>query len=86
MIDNEITHEILDNIIIEAINTIRFKKKRPDVSSTFEYYNKESRNSNITSTLVNTNLNTVTINGKLEIKYPYALESCKSKRPLSTQS
>ena len=29
MIDNEITHEILDNIIIEAINAIRRKKKDP---------------------------------------------------------
>ena len=47
-IDNEITHETLDNIIIEAINTIRLKK-RPDVNSIFEYLYKELHNSNITS-------------------------------------
>ena len=41
MIDNEITHGTLDNIIIEAINTIRRNKKRPDVNSIFEYLNKE---------------------------------------------
>ena len=41
MIDNEITHGALDNIIIEAINTIRRNKKRPDVNSIFEYLNKE---------------------------------------------
>ena len=41
MIDNEITHGKLDNIIIEAINTIRRNKKRPDVNSIFEYLNKE---------------------------------------------
>ena len=41
MIDNEITHGTLDNIIIEAINTIRRNKKRPNVNSIFEYLNKE---------------------------------------------
>ena len=41
MIDNEITHGKLDNIIIEAINTIRRNKERPDVNSIFEYLNKE---------------------------------------------
>ena len=41
MTDNEITHGKLDNIIIEAINTIRRNKKRPDVNSIFEYLNKE---------------------------------------------
>ena len=39
MIDNETTHETLENIIIEAINVIR-RKKRPYVNSVFEYLNK----------------------------------------------
>ena len=39
MIDNEITHEILENII-EAIDTICLKI-RPNVNSIFEYLNKE---------------------------------------------
>ena len=65
-------------------------KKKPDVNSIFEYFNKELHNSNITSTLINNRLSTLTIDGKLEIKYPLgktsywvkdnnAQESCKSK-------
>ena len=46
MIDNEIPHETLDNIIIEAINTIG-RKKNPDTNSIFGYLNKELHNSNI---------------------------------------
>ena len=56
----------------------------------FEYLNKELHNSSITSTLIDTRLSTLTIDGKLEIKYPLgktsswvkgnnALESCNSK-------
>ena len=54
------------------------------------YLNKELHNSNITSTFIDTRLSTLTIDGKLEIKYPLgkacylvkgnnALEFCKSK-------
>ena len=64
--------------------------KRSDVNSIFEYLKKELHNSDITSTLIDTRLSTLTIDGKLEIKYslgkiPYwvkannGLESCKSK-------
>ena len=71
-------------------------KKRPDVNSIFEYLNKELHDSNITSTLIDTRLSTLTIDGKLEIKYPprkvlywvkgnNALESCKSKTPTSSR-
>ena len=41
---------------------------------------------NITSALIDTSLSTLTIDRKLEIKYPYALESCKSKTPPSSPS
>lgn len=68
MIDNEITHETLDNIIIEAISTIR-RKKRPNVNSIFEHLSKELHNSNITSTPTDTRLSNLTIDGKLAIKY-----------------
>ena len=61
-------------------------KKRPDVNSIFGYLNKELHNSNVTSTLIDTSLRTLTIDEKLEIKYPYALESCKSKTPTSLSS
>ena len=56
----------------------------------FEYLNKELHNSSITFTLIVTRLSTLTIDRKLEIKYPLGktsywvkgnnvLESCKSK-------
>ena len=45
-------------------------QKRPDVNSIFEYLNKELHNPNITSTFIDTRLSTLTIDGKLEIKYP----------------
>ena len=60
-------------------------KKEPDVNSIFEYLNKELHNSNITSTLIDTSLSTLTIDGKLEIKY-WILESWKSKTPPSSPS
>ena len=85
MIDKEITHETLENIIIESINSI-LRKKRSDVNCIFEYLNKELHNWNITFTLIDTSLSTLTIDGKLEIKYPYALESFKSKTPTSSPS
>ena len=95
MVDNQITLEILGNII-ETISTVR-RKKRPDVNSIFEYLNKELHNSNITFTLTDTRLSNLTIDGKLEIKYPLgkatylvkdnnALESRKSKTPASSPS
>ena len=56
----------------------------------FEYLNTELHNSSITSTLIDTKLSILTIDGKLKIKYPLgktsywvkgnnALESSKSK-------
>ena len=56
------------------------------MNSIFEYLNKKLHNSNITSTLIDTSLSTLTIDGKLGIKYSYALESCKSKTPPSSPS
>ena len=61
----------------------------------FEYLNKELHNSNITSTVIDTRLSLLTVDGKLEIKYTLgkasywvkgnnALESCKSKTPTSS--
>ena len=72
-------------------------KKRPEVNFIFEYLNKELHNSIITPTLIDTRLSTLTIDGKLEMKYPLgkasyrikgnnALQSCKSKTPASSKS
>ena len=64
----QITHDTLDNISIEAINTI-LHKKLSDVNSIFEYLNKEFHNPNISFTLIDTRWSTLIIDGKLEIKY-----------------
>ena len=71
-------------------------KKGPNVNSIFECLIKELHNTNVTSTLIDTRLNTLTIKEKLDIKYPIgkalywvkdnnALESCKSKTPTSSR-
>ena len=96
VIDTEIAYETLENIIVEAIITICHKKKT-DVSSIFEYLKKDLHNSNITSILIDARLSTLTVDGKLEIKYPLgkatywvkdnnALASCKSNSPMSSPS
>ena len=89
MIENEITPGKSGSIIIEAINTIRRNKKRHDE---LHIWISQQRIAQLkySSTLIDTRLSTLTIDGKLEIKYPLgktsywvkgnnALESCKSK-------
>ena len=51
-----ITDETLDDLILNAIISIRNNKKRPDSNSIFEYINRELKNSDITHTLVDTRL------------------------------
>ena len=65
-----ITDETLDDLILNAIISIRNNKKRPDSSSIFDYINRELKNSDITDTLVDIRLSLLTVDGKLEIKYP----------------
>ena len=66
------------------------RTKKDPMSYIFEYLKKDLHNSSITSMLIDTRLSTLTINGKLETKYPSgktsywvkdnnALEICKSK-------
>ena len=44
-LENQITLETLDHLIINAIKDIRYsKKKRPDKNSIFEYLNKTLEN------------------------------------------
>ena len=69
-IKSVITDETLDDLILNAIISIRNNKKRPDSNSIFEYINRELKNSDITHTLVDTRLSFLTVDGKLEIKYP----------------
>ena len=75
MTDNEITRETLDNILIKTINTIRCNKKGPDVNSISEYHNEKLHNSNITFTLIDTRLSTLTIDAKLQIQHLTVLKT-----------
>ena len=69
-IKSVITDETLDDLILNAIISIRNNKKRPDSNSIFEYINRELKNSNITHTLVDTRFSLLNVDGKSEIKYP----------------
>ena len=65
-----ITDKTQDDLILNAIISIHNNKKRPDSNSIFEYMNRELKNSDIAHTLVDTRLSLLTVDGKLEIKYP----------------
>ena len=44
-IKSVISNETLDDLILNAITSIRNNKKRPDSNSIFEYINRELKNS-----------------------------------------
>ena len=48
----KIADECLDNLILNAINTIRKNKKRPDASSIYEFIYKKLKNPDITIEIV----------------------------------
>ena len=87
-IKSVITDETLDDLILNAIISIRNNKKRPDSNSIFECINRELKNFDITHTLVDTRLSLLTVNEKLEIKYPSGKTSywirAESEQDLST--
>ena len=56
LIKSVITDETLDDLILNAIISIRNNKKRPNSNSIFEYMNRELKSSDITQTLVDTRL------------------------------
>ena len=55
-IKSVITDETLDDLILNAIISIRKNKKRPNSNSIFEYMNRELKSSDITHTLVDIRL------------------------------
>ena len=87
-IKSVITDETLDDLILNAIISIRNNKKRPASNSIFECINRELKNFDITHTLVDTRLSLLTVNEKLEIKYPSGKTSywirAESEQDLST--
>ena len=69
-LENQITLETLDHLIINAIKEIRYsKKKRPDENSIFEYLNKTLENSELSKQYIESRLSFVIVGGKLEKKY-----------------
>ena len=51
-INQKIADECLDNLILNAINTVRKNKKCPDASSIYEFIHKELKNPGITIKII----------------------------------
>ena len=47
---------VLDNTIVNVINTIRKNKKRPDATSIYEFLNKNLENAKLTKTIIDERL------------------------------
>ena len=68
-LENQITLETLDHLIINAIKEIRYsKKKRPDENSIFEYLNKTLENPDLNKQYIESRLSSMIVDGKLEKK------------------
>ena len=59
---------VLDDIIINAINTIRKNKKRPDETSIYEFLNKNFENANLTKVTINERLTSMLSNNRITNK------------------
>ena len=55
-IENKISNDELDNLVLNTIVTIRKNKKRRDSSSILDYLSKSSSNPNITEEILATRL------------------------------
>ena len=68
-LENQITLETLDHLIINAIKEIRYsKKKRPDENSISEYFNKTLENPDLNKQYMESRLSSMIVDGKLEKK------------------
>ena len=63
-----ITNNDLDDLILNAIKSIRNNKKRPDCSSIYDYLSKSLSNSDIRKELISSRINYLTENNKLRNK------------------
>ena len=59
---------VLDNIIINAINTIRKNQKRPDETLIYEFINKNLKNANLTKVTINERLTFMSKNNRITYK------------------
>ena len=55
-IEQEVASEYLDNVILNAINTIRNTRKRPDISSIHECLQKNLNNFDVTTEILESRL------------------------------
>ena len=62
--------KVLNDIIINAINTIRKNKKRPDETSICEFLNKNLENANLTKITINERLTSMSNNNRITNKLP----------------
>ena len=67
-LEETITNNDLDDLILNAIKSVRNKKKRPDCSSIYDYLSKSLSNSDITKELIPSRINYLTENNKLRNK------------------
>ena len=68
IIEKNLSNDELDNLVINAIATIRKNKKRPDSSSIYDYFNKTLSNPDITKEILSNRLLYLTKNNKLKNK------------------
>ena len=59
---------VLDDIIINAINTFRKNKKRPDETSIYEFLNKNLENANLTKITIDERLTSMSNNNRITNK------------------
>ena len=66
-LENQITLEILDHLIINAIKDKRYSKKKcPDENSILEYLNKTLENPQLRKQNIKSRLSSMIVDGKLE--------------------
>ena len=66
-LENQITLEILDHLIINAIKDKRYSKKKcPDENSILEYLNKTLENPELRKQNIKSRLSSMIVDGKLE--------------------
>ena len=68
-LENQITLDTLEYLIIIAIKKLRYsKKKRPDENCIFEYLSKTLENLELSKQYIESRLSSMTVHGKLEKK------------------
>ena len=83
-LENQISLETLDHLIINAIKEIHYcKKNRLDENSIFEYFNKTLQNPDLCKQYIESRLSSMIVDGKLEKKCTngqtsFYIKNCKT--------